>query len=86
MLTGRGNYKAFSDAMQNEEIYNQGIFYVAENYAWEATGWWWKSNGMNKYIDNGATIADVSKRVNGGTNGLVERIAVYDAVISELNR
>jgi predicted chitinase len=86
MLTGKSNYKAFSDAMQNEEIYNQGIFYVAENYAWEATGWWWKSNGMNKYIDNGAAIADVSKRVNGGTNGLGERIAVYDAVISELNR
>lgn len=41
---------------------------------------------MNKYIDNGATIADVSKRVNGGTNGLGERIAICDGVINELNR
>jgi predicted chitinase len=79
-LSTRGNYAAFAKDMNDSEILNQGVYYVAEHYSWQATGWWWKTNGMNSYIDNGATIEQVSKRVNGGFNGLDDRISVYNQI------
>ena len=84
-LSTRSNYAAFAKAIDDPEVLNQGVLYVAENYAWLSTGWWWQSNGMNKFIDDGATIAQVSKRVNGGTNGLKERTSVYNKIREYLN-
>ena len=77
-LSTGSNYEVFSKEMNDPEIYNQGIFYVAENYSWEATGFWWKENGMNKFIDDGNSVKEVSIKVNGGENGLNDRIKVYN--------
>ncbi|WP_379157921.1 RHS repeat-associated core domain-containing protein [Paenibacillus sp. sgz5001063] len=85
MLTGRSNYEGLAKEMNDPDIVKKGIYYVSENYSWQATGWWWKQNGMNKYIDNGATVEQVSTRVNGGTNGLKDRIKVYKKVKTYLN-
>ena len=35
------------------------------------------NNGMNNLIDNGGTVEQVSKRVNGGYNGLEDRKYYY---------
>ena len=78
-LTWKSTYQDFANYMGNQDIVNKGATYVAENYAWEAAGWFWQEyKRINILIDNGATIEAVTKKVNGGSNGLVERMAFYD--------
>ncbi len=40
-LTGRYNYQKFADAMQDPMTMEKGADYVAENYFWEAGGYFW---------------------------------------------
>lgn len=80
-LTGRSNYQAFADFMGDQEIVNQGCSYVASKYAMSSAAFWWTNNDMTNYIVNqGATIEQVSTRVNGANpaNGLSERIRYYE--------
>ena len=63
-LTHEYNYAAFSKDMNDPKIMD-GPTYVAENYAWEAAGWFWKNNDMNSLIDNGASVFDVTQKVKG---------------------
>gem|GEM_PF-1664172 len=78
-LTWKSTYQAFANYVGDQDIVNKGAAYVAENYAWEAAGWFWQEyKGINTLIDNGATVKDVTKKVNGGSNGLDERISFYD--------
>lgn len=77
-LTGRYNYQKFANAMGDPEIINQGVDYVAANYPWSSAGFWWYSNGMNKLCDSGASVETITRRVNGGTNGLAERQKYYE--------
>lgn len=41
-----------------------------------SAGWFWKSRGLNDLADQGA-FWSISKKVNGGTNGLDDRIRHY---------
>ncbi len=76
-LTGRSNYQAFADAMGDQEIVKQGADYVKQNYAWEAAGYYWKTNNVNSIIDKGnaknqdamTTFKQVSNCVNRGPGG-----------------
>lgn len=77
-LTWDYNYKAFAEAMGDPEIYNQGAEYVAENYAWEAAGWFWWRVNMNERIANGWTVADVTRKVKGSYQGWWYRQQYYD--------
>jgi predicted chitinase len=71
-LTGRYNYQRFADFMDNQNIM-QGYTYVAANHPWLSAGFWWHKNNMNEFIDSGATLEQVTRRVNGGLNGLEDR-------------
>jgi len=75
-LTGRYNYQLFADFMGNQNIM-QGYTYVAENHPWMSAGFWWYTNNMNAFIDDGATIEQVTRRVNGGLNGLDDRREMF---------
>ena len=77
-LTWDYNYKAFSEAMGDPEIYNQGADYVAENYAWQAAGWFWNNKNINSKIAEGATVKDITRMVNGGTATAGERQVYYN--------
>ncbi|WP_336763646.1 glycoside hydrolase family 19 protein [Paenibacillus sp. USHLN196] len=79
-MTGRYNYQRFADAMGDPKITKIGAEYVAENYAWRAAGFWWDDNKLNKLVDSGASVTQVTKRVNGGTNHLVNRKKYYALV------
>ncbi|WP_440110731.1 RHS repeat-associated core domain-containing protein [Paenibacillus sp. QZ-Y1] len=79
-MTGRYNYQRFADAMGDPKIMKLGAEYVAENYAWRAAGFWWDDNKMNKLVDSGASVTQVTKRVNGGTNHLANRKKYYTLV------
>ena len=76
-LTGRYNYQKFANYIGDQNVM-QGCSYVATNYPWTSAGYWWYSNGLNQLCDNGATVETITKRVNGGLNGLAQRKKYYD--------
>ena len=50
---------------------------VATKYPLLSAAWFWSSNGLNTIADKGAddtSIIAATKRVNGGTIGLADRI------------
>lgn len=77
-LTGRSNYTAFSKAMKDPDIVNKGVEYVANKYPWSSAAWFWNNKNINKIVDNGGSVQDVTRVVNGGTNGLNDRINYYN--------
>ncbi|TYQ31061.1 glycoside hydrolase family 19 protein [Pseudanabaena sp. UWO310] len=76
-LTGRANYQAFSNAIGDPKVMD-GVDYVAATYPFTSAGFWWDNNDMNALCDSGASVADVTFRVNGGYNGLDDRQYYYD--------
>jgi putative chitinase len=74
-LTGKDNYKAF-DAVVSEAIVDNPDL-VATKYPLLSAAWFFHKNGLHKIADKGATdaiVTEVTKRVNGGTIGLADRI------------
>lgn len=70
-LTGRANYRSFGPQLRLDL---EGKPELASQHAigWRIAGLYWKSHGCNELADTGDFIA-VTKRINGGTNGLAER-------------
>lgn len=76
-LTGRANYQAFSAYIKDPRVM-EGCDYVAEVFPFSSAGFWWNQNKMNTLCDRSdVTVEDVTRRVNGGTNGLSDRIHYY---------
>lgn len=74
-LTGKSNYKAFSDYLKNPLIMEQPEL-VATDYAFESALFFFDKNKLWGICDKGvtkATILSLTKKINGGTNGLSER-------------
>jgi putative chitinase len=74
-LTGKDNYKAF-DAVVPENIIETPDL-VATKYPLMSAAWFFHKNGLHKIADEGTTdevVTKVTKRVNGGTIGLPDRI------------
>jgi len=77
-LTGKDNYKAFSAAINEDCVANPDL--VSSKYSLVSAAWFFHKNGLHKIADGGATdavVTSVTKRVNGGTNGLAERIKEF---------
>ena len=75
-LTGRHNYQKFSDYIGDPRVM-EGVDYVSETYPYTSAGYWWWSNGMNELCDKNPTVKQVTRRVNGGYNGLPDREHYY---------
>jgi putative chitinase len=61
---------------------------VATKYPLLSAAWFWNSRALNSLADKGATDVDVSaitKKVNGGVNGLADRLAKFKKFYSILN-
>jgi putative chitinase len=76
-LTGRANYSDFSKYMNDPKVMD-GVDYVALNYPATSAGYWWYNNKMNALCDKNPTVAEVTKRVNGGLRGLADREVYYN--------
>lgn len=59
-------------------IIELGARYVAKKYAWRTGVFWLDDNNMNKMVDSGASVTQVTRRVNGGTNHLANRQKYYE--------
>jgi len=74
-LTGRDNYTQFGKAIGEDIASNPDS--VSGKYALLSAAWFWSKNGLNKLADGGASdavVTSITKRVNGGTIGLPDRI------------
>ena len=74
-LTGKDNYSAFDKAVPENILETPDL--VATKYPLLSAAWFWNSRGLNALADKGATDAEVTaitKKVNGGTIGLPDRI------------
>jgi len=74
-LTGKDNYTQFGKAIGEDIPSNPDS--VSDKYALLSAAWFWSKNGLNKLADGGATdavVTSITKRVNGGTIGLPDRI------------
>lgn len=69
-LTGRANYMAFDNVVPESVMSSPN--YVAAKYPLLSAGWFWSTNGLNKLAD-ADDIRSVTKRINGGYNGLEDR-------------
>ncbi|MGT2866332.1 LysM peptidoglycan-binding domain-containing protein [Streptococcus fryi] len=81
-LTGRYNYTQFANAIGDQRIVNEGVSYVASHYPWTSAGFWWHKNGMNSLCDTNPTVEQVTRRVNGGYNGLADRKYWYGRCVA----
>jgi len=74
-LTGKDNYRAFGTAIGEDMTANPDK--VATHYPLLSAAWFFSKNGLHKLADGGATdavVTQITKRVNGGTIGLADRI------------
>jgi len=75
MLTGKNNYTAFSKSMNDPEILDRPNV-VAEKYYFECAKWFFDTNNLWRYCTklSDDNIRQLTRRINGGYNGLQDRI------------
>jgi putative chitinase len=71
-LTGRNNFKTCGDALGVDLIANPDLLLDPE-YAALSAGWFWNKRGLNALADN-EDWNTITRRINGGTHGLQDRI------------
>ena len=76
-LTGKDNYTAFAASVGRPDVLTNPDI-VATELAFESALWFFRKNGLLETANKGvstAVITQITKRVNGGTHGLDDRIA-----------
>jgi putative chitinase len=84
-LTGKSNYTEFDKFVDDDILGNPDL--VATKYPLLSAAWFFHKNGLNAISDKGAddaTVTSVTKRVNGGTIGLPDRIKHFKEYYSLL--
>lgn len=75
-LTGKDNYTAFAAAVGRPDVLTNPDLVVGE-LAFESALWFFRKNNLLTVADKGVTdaiITQITKRVNGGTHGLDDRL------------
>ena len=75
-LTGKDNYTAFANDIGRPDVLTNPDI-VATELAFESALWFFRKNGLLAIADKGVTdavITQITKRVNGGTHGLDDRL------------
>lgn len=77
-ITGRANYKAAASALSLPLIDHPELLEVPQ-HAVRSAAWWWQAHGCSELADGGgeAALIQVTRRINGGLNGLDARRALY---------
>jgi len=85
-LTGKDNYTRFNDHVDVDVLNNPDL--VAERYPLLSASWFWSSNRLNSIADQGSTedvVKQITRRVNGGFNGLADRQKKFDMLYELLS-
>lgn len=74
-LTGKCNYESFHEMVDDDILDNPEL--VSKKYSLLSAAWYWNSRSLNHLADKGSStnvVTKITKKVNGGTNGLADRI------------
>ena len=85
-LTGKINYQSFDQVVTENILENPDL--VATKYPLLSAAWFWDSRNLNKIADKGNSediVKQVTKIINGGYNGLDNRIKLFNHYYAELN-
>lgn len=75
-ITGRSNYAAVSKGLGVDFVADPVLLEHDVNAA-RSAAWWWANNGCNEIADSGDFVR-LTRKINGGTNGLDDRIARWN--------
>jgi putative chitinase len=81
-LTGKSNYQAFADSLEMD-INDVPEYLATFEGAAQSACWFWETNKLNQWADAG-DILTLTKRINGGTIGLEDRIKHYNHALHVL--
>ncbi|MDQ1165894.1 glycoside hydrolase family 19 protein [Flavobacterium sp. SORGH_AS_0622] len=81
-LTGRNNYEALAKHLNNDNIISESELLLSEVNALVSALWYWQRNNINTVItsNNDLSIEKVTKKINGGSNGIEDRKALFKEV------
>lgn len=85
-LTGKSNYAAFGETVRANTVANPDL--VATLYPLASAGFFFDTNNIWTVCDDGSTdavITAVTRKVNGGTNGLAERSELFKKYYALVN-
>jgi putative chitinase len=85
-LTGRANYTDFNRFVSDNVIENPDL--VAARYPLLSAAWFWNSRNLNKIADVGSSdevVTRITRIVNGGTNGLADRLRHFKKYYSKFS-
>jgi putative chitinase len=75
-LTGRDNYTFFAGSL-GITVEEASEYLATFEGAAQSACWFWETNDLNKWADKG-DILTLTKKINGGTIGLDDRIKHYE--------
>lgn len=79
-LTGRDNYRACGEAL-GADLESDPDLVSTPMYAALSAGWFWNKNHLNNIAED---ILAVTKKINGGTHGLDDRVARTERALNAL--
>jgi len=74
-LTGKDNYTRYAQSTE-QTVEEASEHLTTFEGCVQSAAWFWEANNLNQYADNG-DILTMTKRINGGTIGLEDRIKHY---------
>ena len=75
-ITGRFNYQTYGDLL-GIDLAGEPARAAAPEVAFATAGLYWQRNGLNELADARQFVA-ITKRINGGINGLADRQMYYE--------
>lgn len=82
-ITGKRNYQAFADYV-NLDLEEIPDFLESFDGAILSACWYWDKNNLNKYCDE-KDLRGLTRAINGGYNGLEDRMAKYTKILQILS-
>ena len=74
-ITGRSNYAKYGGLLGRDLVAEPALA-AAPELAFATAGLFWQSNGLNELADTDDFVK-ITRRINGGTNGLADRQMYY---------
>lgn len=83
-ITGKFNYNACSEALFGDgRLLNTPELLEHPVYASMSAAWYWQIHGLNGLADR-EDFLQITKKINGGSNGLADRQALYERALKVL--
>ena len=82
-ISGRSNYKTCGEAL-GLDLINQAELLEKPQHACMSAAWFWATRGHNTLADEGK-FETITRRINGGLNGLADRQMLYARALKVLS-